>query len=72
MVDLKELPWNIKLQVLRAIKGWSQYVTAEKCGTTQRSVWLWEQGRAYPVKNSRAAIARAFGVEEEEIFGGGL
>ena len=56
MSDLiNDLPWFKKMEVLRTIKGWSQEETAEKCCTGQK---------AY-----RRAIAHAFGIKEEEIFG---
>ncbi|BBK77355.1 helix-turn-helix transcriptional regulator [Clostridium butyricum] len=70
MADLiKNLTWNKKMEVLRTIKGWSQDEAAEKCFTGQRAYWGWEIGKTYPRKNSRRAIAQAFGVKEEEIFG---
>lgn len=69
MSDLiKNLTWNKKMEVLRTIKGWSQDEAAEKCFTGQRAYWGWETGKTYPRKNSRRAIAQAFGVKEEEIF----
>ncbi|WP_321994407.1 helix-turn-helix transcriptional regulator [Clostridium butyricum] len=69
MADLiKNLTWNKKMEVLRTIKGWSQDEAAEKCFTGQRAYWGWETGKTYPRKNSRRAIAQAFGVNEEEIF----
>lgn len=71
MADLiKDLSWFKKMEVLRTIKGWSQEVAAEKCFTGQKAYWAWESGNTYPRKNSRRAIAQAFGVTEEEIFGG--
>ncbi|MBN7575985.1 XRE family transcriptional regulator [Clostridium sp. 2-1] len=69
MSDLiRNLTWNKKMEVLRTIKGWSQEETAEKCFTGQRAYWGWEKGIVYPRKNSRRAIAQAFGVSEKEIF----
>lgn len=65
---IEELEWNKKLEVLRAIKGWSQTKAAEKCNTAQKAYWNWESGTTYPRKNNRIAIAKAFGVTEEEIF----
>lgn len=63
------LEWFKKIEVLRTIKGWSQEEAAEKCFTGQRIYWAWENGQAYPRRNSRRAIIHAFGVEESEIFG---
>lgn len=65
----KNLPWNKKIEVLRTMKGWNQEETAEKCYTGQRAYWGWESGNTYPRKNSRRAIAQAFEISEEEIFG---
>lgn len=65
---LINLKWNKKLEVLRVIKGWSQSEAAEKCNTGQKSYWAWESGERYPHKNNRIAIAKAFGVSEDEIF----
>lgn len=68
LIDIKSLPWNKKLLVLRALKEWSQYEAAKRCGTTQKVYWLWEKGESYPRGNSRRAIAMAFEVNEEDIF----
>ena len=69
MIELfKNLEWNKKIGVLRIIEGLNQGEAAEKCGTNQKTFWSWESGKAYPRKNSRRAIAQAFGVEEEDIF----
>lgn len=65
---LEGITWNKKIEVLRTIKGWTQLETAEKCNTTQKVYWSWETGNAYPRKNSRTAIAKAFDVSEDEIF----
>lgn len=66
---IDDLEWYKKIEVLRVAKGWSQQEAAEKCGTNQKVFWLWEKGSIFPRKNSRRAIANAFGVSEEEIFG---
>lgn len=65
---LNSLEWNKKIEVLRVIKGWSQREAAEKCNTNQKVFWSWETGERYPHKNNRLAIARAFEIDEEEIF----
>lgn len=65
---LDKLSWNKKIEVLRIIKGWTQKEAAERCNTNQKAYWVWESGESYPRKNSRVAIAKAFGVKEEEIF----
>lgn len=66
---ISKLSWNKKIEVLRIIKGWTQTEAAEKCFTGQKAFWAWESGQVYPRKNSRRAIASAFGVKEEDIFG---
>lgn len=68
--ELGRASWNQKLEILRTLKGWTQREAAERCGTTQKIYWLWETGGSYPRKNSRRAIAIAFGVSMEEIFNG--
>lgn len=68
---VENAPWNKKIAVLRILKGWTQEEAAEKCGTDQRIYWNWENGISYPRTISRRAIARAFGVPVEEIFGRG-
>ena len=69
MSDLfNSLEWNKKIEVLRTMKGWTQEKAAEECFTGQKNYWQWEAGKVYPRKNSRIAIAKAFGVKENEIF----
>lgn len=65
---LDNIPWNKKIEVLRAVKGWTQNEAAEQCNTTQKVYWNWESGSVYPRKNSRVAIANAFEVAEDIIF----
>jgi transcriptional regulator with XRE-family HTH domain len=62
-------PWNKKIAVLQALKGWTQEEAAKECGTTQKVYWRWLKAICYPRSNSRRAIALAFGVSEQEIFG---
>ena len=66
---IEQMLWNEKMEALRAIKKWSQDQAAEKCGTNKKNYWLWASGRSYPRRNSRKAIASAFSVPMEEIFG---
>jgi DNA-binding XRE family transcriptional regulator len=65
----QKLSWNKKIEVLRTMNGWNQEEAAEKCYTGQKTYWGWEKGCYYPRKNNRRAIASAFGISEEEIFG---
>jgi DNA-binding XRE family transcriptional regulator len=66
---MDNLPWNRKLATLRAARGLSQNEAADICGTTRKNLFLWEQAKTYPRKNSRRAIARAYELPVEEIFG---
>lgn len=66
---LLEVSWNKKMELLRSSKNWGQREAAEKCCTNQKAYWSWEAGVNYPRKNSRRAIAQAFGVSEQDIFG---
>ncbi|MGL5151136.1 MAG: helix-turn-helix transcriptional regulator [Clostridium sp.] len=65
----EKLQWNEKIRILRIIEGWSQEEASQKCYTHQKAFWAWETGNRYPHKNNRRAIASAFDVEEEFIFG---
>ena len=65
---LDGITWNKKLEIIRIIKGWTQQEAAQKFNTTQKVYWNWETGNAYPRKNSRLAISKAFKVKESEIF----
>ncbi len=66
---LMSLPWNKKIEVLQVIEGLNQNEAAEKCGTGQKVYWNWINGKSYPRKNSQKAIAAAFGVTVNDIFG---
>jgi transcriptional regulator with XRE-family HTH domain len=68
-IRLDTMPWNQRMKILRTLKGWSQEEAANKCNTNQKVYWSWETAKRYPRKNSRTAIARAFGVTEAELFG---
>ncbi|MBO8183641.1 MAG: helix-turn-helix transcriptional regulator [Archaeoglobus sp.] len=69
LFQIQQIPWYKRIEILRTIKGWTQEKAAEMCGTTQKVYWLWENGKSYPRLNSKRAIARAFGVSVNEIFG---
>ena len=60
--------WNERMKKLRTSKSLSQYEVAEKCGTTQKTYWMWETGKSYPRNRSRRYIAKAFGVTEKYLF----
>jgi transcriptional regulator with XRE-family HTH domain len=65
---IQNMPWNEKMEILRAVMKWSQNEAAERCGTTKKNYWLWASGKCYPRRNSRKAIAAAFNVPLKEIF----
>lgn len=67
-IDLKDYPWNQRIRILRTIKNWTQKEAAKKCNVSDKVYWSWEVGESYPHKNNRVALAKAFGVSEEEIF----
>lgn len=66
---IRKLRWNKKLKILRTLKEWTQEKAADECCTTPKVYWSWEMGKNYPRKNSKKAIARAFSVTVDEIFG---
>lgn len=66
---MDKLPWNKKMIALRTEKGWSQQEAADMCGTTRKNLYMWEQGISNPRLNSKRAIARAYDLPVEEIFG---
>jgi len=65
---IKELPWYKKLEILRIAHNWTMEQAAEKCGTSKRIYWNWENGVCIPIRNNRKFIAKAFDVPANEIF----
>lgn len=63
--ELRKAQWNVKLQIARILKGWTQSEAAQKCGTSQKNFWGWESGRTFPRGNSRKAIIAAFEIKED-------
>ena len=68
----RQASWNKKIALLQVLHGLTQEQAANRCGTNQKAYWNWINGKTYPRKNSRKAIARAFNISEEEIFGSGV
>lgn len=64
----KQIPWNKKIAALRIMMDLNQQELADKVGTTQRVIYLWESGKSNPRNLSKKAICRALGIEEEELF----
>ena len=56
------------LRLLRAERGWSQSVLAEKLGVSRQSVNAIETGKYDPSLPLAFAIARLFGRHIEEVF----
>lgn len=67
--EFKNADWNMKLVFLRILRGWTQEEAAQKIGTTQKNVWKWEAKKSTPRNMSKKAIAFAYGVQVDEIFG---
>ncbi|WP_461206422.1 helix-turn-helix transcriptional regulator [Clostridium sp. DL1XJH146] len=65
---VKLIPWYKKLQILRIVDDLTQLEAADKCNTTRKIFWLWEKGKSYPNRNSRRSIAKAFRIDEKELF----
>jgi putative transcriptional regulator len=59
---------NNRLRVLRAEKGWSQVVLAEKLEVSRQSVNAIETGKYDPSLPLAFKLARLFGKRIEEIF----
>jgi len=59
---------NNRLRVLRAEKGWSQEVLAEKLEVSRQSVNAIETGKYDPSLPLAFKLARLFGKRIEEIF----
>lgn len=66
--QIKQLTWNKRLLVFRTLRDWTQEQTAIHIGVPQKTYWLWEQGKSYPIGTNRKAIAKTFDVKIEEIF----
>jgi DNA-binding transcriptional regulator YiaG len=65
----QKLTWSKKIKLLRESFELNQQEFADKVGTTQKNVALWEKGKTNPRGMSRKAICRALETTEEEIFG---
>jgi transcriptional regulator with XRE-family HTH domain len=68
--EVEKAPWNIKLIIARMLLNLTQKEAADKIGTSQKMVWIWESGKVMPRERSRRAIASAYGVNYEELFEG--
>jgi RNA polymerase primary sigma factor len=51
-----------------AQKGVSRYTLATSVGVTSHAVFKWLRGESVPVRDNCRAIARYFGVPEEDVL----
>lgn len=56
------------MEALRILSGMSKDDLVEKIGTSTQIYNNWVRARFVPIKANRRAIAKALGVQEEEIF----
>ncbi|AWK50016.1 XRE family transcriptional regulator [Clostridium beijerinckii] len=66
---LENLKWYERIKRLRKFHDWSIKKAADKCITTQKAWWNWENGKVIPTKRNRKLIASIFGVDMKIIFG---
>jgi transcriptional regulator with XRE-family HTH domain len=62
-------PLPMRLRVLRAEKGWTVEEAADRAGLTRDSLSRLERGLRHPRATTLARIARAYGVDTEELLG---
>lgn len=65
----KNLKWYERIKCLRKFHNLSIKKVADKCITTEKAWWSWENGKVTPSKRNRALIASIFGVDMKIIFG---
>ena len=53
----------------RALKGWKQSDLAEKLGTTQATICLWENGKVVPSSGAIVKMAKLFGCTTDYLLG---
>lgn len=70
MVFGKDQAAHVRMKLLRVEKGLSQQEAADQIGCTQKTIWLWEAGKASPSERHRKRIAAVYGVDEKKIWGG--
>jgi transcriptional regulator with XRE-family HTH domain len=57
-----------RLRRLRETAGLSLEQVARAVGVSRQSAWYWERGRSRPGRANIAALARALGIAERELF----
>lgn len=61
----KRLRSNEKIKVLRTAQNLTQQELANKCGTSQKNVWLWETGKTKPINIYQEKLKEVLG---EDVF----
>lgn len=57
MVFPKETTWNIRLRMVRAMKGATQQAVADEVGTSRKQIYNWESGKTVPSAYSQKRLA---------------
>lgn len=66
---IKKAPWNVRLKILRDLRGWTSEQAANAIGCHRRNYTDWENGKFKPMKLYRKTIAKVYEIPEDEIFG---
>lgn len=61
-------PLGVKLNRLRRERGLTLEQVANTLGVSKPTVWAWEKGKARPLPERFAAIAKALGVEQDDLI----
>lgn len=64
-------PLGVKLNRLRRERGLTLEQVATALGVSKPTVWAWEKGKARPILERFAAIAKALGVEQDDLIENG-
>ena len=65
----KNLKWYERTKCLRKFHNLSIKKIADKCITTEKAWWSWENGKVIPSRRNKELIASIFGVDMQRIFG---
>ena len=65
----KNFKWYERIKFLRRFNNWSIKEVAEKCITTEKAWWSWENGLVTPTSRNKKVIASIFDMDEKIIFG---
>jgi len=67
-LNLKEMPWNKRMKLLRVSLDLTQEDMAQQLGIQSRQYWRWEHGEYSPKDPYKKRIAELLGVPVGEIF----